>query len=927
MLSGNTNKSFPAGTLTVAGNLTVASGISLKGAPNNGTNLKVGGDLNITGTPAIVAPDFGIKLELTKTGTQTITTGGDLYLQSINPTGTNAIINVLNTGTPATLHLGSYNGGGLTLANGTKLNLGNNKLVLSRSAVINPSNETGRIGINGGELDITSNSASNSHLYFDPANHSAKYLGLNLTGTGDALIHEDLSVTEAIKIKNGELNSSGHITLISNAANTANIQEIEGTGIITGDMKVQRYFAPKGKVYRYISTAVEGVTVADWQAYFPITGPFVGGSTGFTNNPSMFIYDNEAWVEYPLASGSNQDLIKRGVGYSAYLRNGTSPMTIQVTGNPYQGNIPFVLDPDPSASSTDGWNLLGNPYASTIVWNNSAWIKSGINSTIAVRDNPTGNFKYYDANTGLGGAGIDDDLSGGKIAPGQAFWVQTFTATPSLTITEKAKSTEQQTFFREQSNPVSHLTLSLKQGLKEDRAFVAFTEIGTDAFDKEFDAMKQQNVGLFNFSTLSSNNIATAINNMSDEFCTKTVKLNIQNVSAGTYSLEFSDIGSLIGVDKVVLHDNFTNADVDISEGTQYSFSVTSNANTFGSNRLKLTFTRPEINASLAVNAADVCGDQEALVKVGNSQQGVEYHIVNSNNEVISETMVGTGSSISITLPSQHLTPGENTLRISGGYKGCNNQLLNSNVTLNFTVAPVAVVEEQNISVCSGASATLTATGTATGSYNWYDMEGNKVSGAARLEVSTILEYKEYYVSAVAENGCEGPKTIVTINPETLETPSITFYQDTLYSTGIGLQQWYKDGAPISGANEGYYVPDFSGSYSVEQIQNSCGRMSESFEITGVENETGNSAFNLSVYPNPSKSDDLNVRIFSLSHSDVKIGIMDIVGKYHYNNTFEYSEAVEGIQLTPIDPLSNGVYFVIVVQGKETIKRKIIITQ
>jgi fibronectin type 3 domain-containing protein/predicted esterase len=923
-LTGTGNKVFPSSALTISGNLTASNGIALKGVSGNNSKILLGGNLTFNGTPASTAADYGIQLEFTKNGTQTITTGGDIYFHSMKTNGSTSV-NVVNAGTPVTINLGSYAGGGLSIANGTLFNLGNNNLSLTHSAYINGAGENGKIGINGGSITVATNSSQNSNLYFDATNNKIKNLGIDLTGTGDLIFGEDASVSDGIKISNGELNSNGHITLMSNASKTASIQEIEGNGTITGDMKVQRYLDPKGKIYRYIATSVEGITVADWQKFFPITGGFTGGSTGFTNNPSMFNYDNGAWLAYPPASGNNLAPISRGVGYAAFLRNGASPITLEVTGNPFQGDVTFDLDPDPSPSvSTDGWNLLGNPYASTIVWGQTGWVKSGVSTSVSVRDNPTGDFKYYDYVTGLG------TLTLGEIAPGQAFWVQSITANPSLTITEKAKTNAQQTLYRKADNPVSHLTLTLKQGLKADHAFVALTEFGTDGFDNEYDAVKQQNEGLFNFSTLTSNDVSVAINNMSNGFCSKTIKLNIQGVSAGSYAVIFDDVESLIGVGTVSLHDNFTNTDFDVTEGAQYNFAITSNVNSYGKNRFLLNLSRPAIHTDLSVSSANVCGDNYATIELGNTQDGVEYFAMN-NNERISDIVRSSGSNVSLQIPANKLIAGNNQIQISAGFNGCDNKIIQTSAEFKYTEVPSVSVEQYEVWICQGSQTILTASGAPdNGHYKWYDRNSIEISNetASILETSLIKNDTEFYVASVTENGCEGVKKLISVFVESSDQPSIELKNDTLVSNGYGSLQWYKNGEPIPGATTNIFLPETSGSYSIAELGLSCKTESDPYEYLVTGNESENiHGFVLSVYPNPTKNGNINVSITSQCSKVVEVKLVDILGKSLFVNSFNTHQTEKGIKLEVQETLRSGIYFVTATQGTHVIKKKIIVTE
>src|SRR5690606_27548501 len=106
------------------------------------------------------------------------------------------------------------------------------------------------------------------------------------------------------------------------------------------------------------------------------------------------------------------------------------------------------------------------------------------------------------------GSQVSTGLDGGRIAPGQAFWLQATSANPTLIIHEAAKNTEQQTLYRESAPAVSHIKFRLAQNTLADEAAIVLTNYGTDAFDAEYDASKMSNEGMFNLSSLSANQVS-----------------------------------------------------------------------------------------------------------------------------------------------------------------------------------------------------------------------------------------------------------------------------------------------------------------------------------------------------------------------------------------------------------------------------------
>lgn len=818
-LGGSGIKAFAADTTTISGNLTVADGILLKGAPENKTLVILAGNLVINGSPGNTAADNRIDLQFTESHSHTLSTGGNLYFYRIT-TGAGATVNVVNSALPVTLRLGSLNGGGLKLLAGSYLNVEANSIELAHASAINPNNETGSIGINGGNLSLSSSSEASSYLYFNPSNNLADTLEVNRTGAGNATIGSALMISGVVKVKNGVLNAGGYVTLLSSATQTASIAEIENAGSISGSIKVQHYLEPLGESWRELATAVSGVAVSNWQNYFPVSGTFTGSSGA--DAPSMYISTGTGMTPYPPSGGSSNAPIERGKGYSTKLTN-TSPIVLETTGNPYQGNIQFALVS--GTGQNDGWNLLGNPYAAPIEWNNNseAWISSGVSKAVVVKENKSvngetvGQYLYYDPLLGKG-----------VIQAGQAFWIQAF-GSPSLTVTEKAKAQTVSNY--PPSDSVSYLSVTLRQGLKADNAYVIFTEGGIDGLDN-FDARKRSNEGMFNLSTIAAG-ADLAINNVSKDFCTKAVSLNLQNTAPGSYSLEFANIASLTGIGSIKLTDHLTTTTTDVSS-TPYNFSVTTEASTFGPGRFTLIFERQALDiVTPQVTAESICGDEEAIIAVQPSQPGVGYVALNDNDEVVSETVEGNDGLITLELFPNVLLPGTNHLRLRAGFMGCSAQILTSEVNVHYTPA-FTITTQEDITVCAGDQAMLQASGVPSGGYyRWYDENDVEIDSVQGAQLVTLPLFNEtvIHVKGVNSSGCESDQKTIHLYPSTLEQPMVAVYNDTLFTQVEAFYQWKKNGVIIDGATGPYYIPPGPGAYSVLATLGGCIKESAPFDF------------------------------------------------------------------------------------------------
>lgn len=915
ILSGTGEKVFAEGTTTVTGNLTAAAGISLKGSAGNKSRLDLRGDLTMAGSPGETLPDFGVHLDISGKSVHRIDVGAgtlDLFFLTTAPSSRLEFV----SGSRARIRAGSPAGGGLRIANGSEFLLGRNQLEVSGAGAINSANETGVIAVRNGSIDILTSGNQNSNLYFNPAADTASYLRVNASGRGRIFINAPLKISDSLKVAGGEINTRGNITLLSTAAKTANLSEIEGNGRITGRITVQRYVSLKARVYRYISTPVSGTRVADWQKFFAITGPFSGASTGgtLTRNPSLFYYQEpQGWLpypspDYPAPYKTNTAPIERGKGYSAFIRN-TTPFTMEVSGNPFQGPVPFQMTPIIPDSVESGWNLLGNPYASVIRWSNdpAEWTRNGVNSIVAVRDNATvsnGKFLYYDAATGTG---TGDILEGGRIAAGQAFWVRAISAQPELIIYEKAKSPAQQELFRASAaEPLySHIKINVQRDGKADQAVVVFTPFGSDGFDEAYDGEKRNNEGVFNLSTLSADGKPLAINNMAENFCAVTVALNVTHAPAGSYNLSVDSKDLFEGVGKITLADNYTGQTTEVRDGENIAFQITADPASAGSGRFTLTLERnmpaaPQLTASVCT--------ESPVVLLNGVEKGVRYSIEGT------DTGVTANENGTLSLPVHKLIrEGNNTFEVRATRSTCQGMSVTTTLQVDY-YNPAAGVPI-DLTVCNGSTASLKAEDNphAVG-YEWHNEAGTVLKGnaSATFETPEITTETVFTNSPLFANGCKGEKQFMTVHPVQLETPELYVSGDTLYTTSTGKReyQWFRNGVPETRTSDPFLPLVWSGAYTVTVSAGDCQKTSSEFTYEGLDENR----INMWISPNPGSS--ANVRVFILSREDspVTIQVTDMAGR----SVSEHVYAADAIPASGIPLGGNvkaGVYLLRAEQG------------
>ncbi|NJM25297.1 MAG: T9SS type A sorting domain-containing protein [Bacteroidia bacterium] len=296
---------------------------------------------------------------------------------------------------------------------------------------------------------------------------------------------------------------------------------------------------------------------------------------------------------------------------------------------------------------------------------------------------------------------------------------------------------------------------------------------------------------------------------------------------------------------------------------------------------------------------------------------------------MISDTFEGEGAALDLLVPASNLAAGQNSLRVVANFKGCSSITLPTSATINYSIKPDLLTTEPFLNVCEGYVAELTAEGApANGKYVWYNSSKQVIGETSTGIFATDIIRGEtvYFVAGATSNGCTGELTQIIVSPEILEIPLLTFERDSLFVTTIGTVQWLLNGQPIAGATNTWYKPTAPGVYTSLVTLGNCSAESDPYEylVTGVENPD-NLVLNLTIYPNPTATDNINVQVTSRTRGNANIELIDMVGKRMFGGSFDVDQLSEGVRIAPVESLPSGVYFVIVNQNGKLVKKKLMI--
>ncbi len=257
------------------------------------------------------------------------------------------------------------------------------------------------------------------------------------------------------------------ITLNSDATSTARIGI--STGTFSGTMIIERFMADQLDGWANISSPLTNATFELWEDDFEM---------GFAeyipdvSEPSAYGYSEALWDYIPVET--NTTPLVAGVGYEAYLQTDTDENTTlgdvvaDFSGTPNRGNITFA-----ATATNDGYNLVGNPYASNIDWTtfrNNCGLSLGTD------------FLYYDES-------IDDystGTAGDILAQSQGFWIEALSA-GTVTFRENNKSTSTSSAYRSEKEQFFTLRVSTNDVRMKSHTYFRFNDQGSWSYEQGMD--------------------------------------------------------------------------------------------------------------------------------------------------------------------------------------------------------------------------------------------------------------------------------------------------------------------------------------------------------------------------------------------------------------------------------------------------------
>ena len=217
-----------------------------------------------------------------------------------------------------------------------------------------------------------------------------------------------------------------------------------------------------------------------------------------------------------------------------------------------------------------GYNLLSNPYPSTVSWDNAT--KSNISTTLWYRTHQGTTMLYdtYNATNFLGTNNNGNGAVNGDIPPTQAFWVRVENdgETGSLSFTDAMRSHNGWSSIYKQAAEEGTVRMTLSNGNVSDETIILFNSDAQNAFE-DYDSHKFWAAASVPQLYTTTGTDSLVINGLESVATNPVVDLGVKLPSTGNYSFTATDITL---ANEVWLEDRLLNIFQDLNLDATYDF-------------------------------------------------------------------------------------------------------------------------------------------------------------------------------------------------------------------------------------------------------------------------------------------------------------------------------------------------------------------
>lgn len=408
------------------------------------------------------------------------------------------------------------------------------------------------------------------------------------------------------------IGTGGSFIINSTSATTSGRVDIMSSNFsITGDVTVRRFLASGNADERNLASPITNATLSMWDADIEISGQ--GFPDGCAYDTACYYsvkqYENGAYIDIT----DINHVLESGEGYEVFVGtdlNTFAGATLNVTGTlrDYQDFTKYV--------PRGGWSINGNPYASPILFSNTAH-DVNIGDYFYVYDASTGGYQWYD---GSNNTSSIPELANGLIGISQGFWLYNSNGNTAYRVYYKqaSKTSNTATFIRNSSDVDNSIYLTMTESGTTYKCItsVGFDPIATDVHDSL--DIRNLTTGREKASSLLFNSSVGMLRKqyLADDNRDKTLDMSIKILNEGYFTIEPSNLENVYRYNNITLIDNVTGDVIDLKKQSSYVFY--SEVGEF--QRFQLVLSNTAINnVEASIFESDSNGDELTITQLGNS--------------------------------------------------------------------------------------------------------------------------------------------------------------------------------------------------------------------------------------------------------------------------------------------------------------------
>jgi hypothetical protein len=301
-----------------------------------------------------------------------------------------------------------------------------------------------------------------------------------------------------------------------------------------------------------------------------LSSPVDGAQSGLFTGTYLYSFDetSDSWVNIV----SQTVPLNTMQGYSNWVPNG-SPLLVTFNGPIHNG--PYTIGvTNSSTTNSPGWNLVGNPYPSSLDWDASGWTKTNIDNTIYYYSGNNGGLSNYHYYVGSGSApytGLAVNDGTNEIPPLQGFFVHA-TSAGTLGVNNNQRIHSGQSYYKGDKSDYPIIRIVAEGNGLNDETAIRFLEGSTADFDSNFDAYKLFADNYPQVYTVTPSGTELAISTLPEITEELVVPVSFSAPIEGTYTFTFTELIGFEQQGDLFIEDLLTGDIQEVEENTIYTF-------------------------------------------------------------------------------------------------------------------------------------------------------------------------------------------------------------------------------------------------------------------------------------------------------------------------------------------------------------------